>query len=142
LDFSQPTPWHFLLYRLVMVVRTNVLEYIIALFVAKNKVRLKKCLIKFQIWQSSIVQVNIYITSLRLIPKFWPVFNNQCLQVSELIWPQYVHYQCYSRRWNHNWSVWDIFFKWLKLCYGDEKMNYEKIQFECEIIDVVRSFYI
>jgi hypothetical protein len=28
----------------------------------------------------------------------------------------YVHYQCHSRRWNQNWSVWDIFFKWLKLC--------------------------
>jgi hypothetical protein len=32
-----------------MVVRKNVLEYIIALVVAKNKVRLKKCLKKFQI---------------------------------------------------------------------------------------------
>jgi hypothetical protein len=29
-----------------------------------------------------------------------------------LIWSQYVHYQCHSRRWNQNWSVWDIFFKW------------------------------
>jgi hypothetical protein len=26
--------------------------------------------------------------------------------------------------------------------YGDEKMNYEKLQFEREIIDVVRSSYI
>ena len=32
-----------------MVVRKNVLEYIIALVVVKNKVRLKKCLEKFQI---------------------------------------------------------------------------------------------
>jgi hypothetical protein len=32
-----------------MVVRKNVLEYIIALVVVKNKVRLKKCLKKFQI---------------------------------------------------------------------------------------------
>ena len=31
-------------------------------------------------------------------------------------WPQYVHYQCHSRRWIQNWSVWDIFCKWLKLC--------------------------
>jgi hypothetical protein len=31
-------------------------------------------------------------------------------------WPQYVHFQCHSRRWIQNWSVWDIFFKWLKLC--------------------------
>jgi hypothetical protein len=31
-------------------------------------------------------------------------------------WPQYVHYQCHSRRWIQNWSVWDIFFKWLNLC--------------------------
>jgi hypothetical protein len=31
-------------------------------------------------------------------------------------WPQYVHYQCNSRRWIQNWSVWDICFKWLKLC--------------------------
>ena len=53
-----------------------------------------------------------------------------------MIWSQYVHYQCHSRRWNQNWSVWDIFFKWLKLCKGDEKMSYEKIQFEREIIDV------
>jgi hypothetical protein len=36
-------------YRFVMVVRKNVLEYIIALVVAKNKVRLKECLKKFQI---------------------------------------------------------------------------------------------
>jgi hypothetical protein len=36
-------------YRFVMVVRKNVLEYIIALVVVKNKVRLKKCLKKFQI---------------------------------------------------------------------------------------------
>jgi hypothetical protein len=50
--------------RFVMVVRKNVLEHIIALVVAKNKVRLKKCLSKFQIWQSSIVQLNLYITSL------------------------------------------------------------------------------
>jgi hypothetical protein len=33
----------------VMVVRKNVLEYIIALVVFKNKVRLKKCLKIFQI---------------------------------------------------------------------------------------------
>ena len=49
MDFSQPAPWHFFFYRFVMVVRKNVLEYIIALAVAKNKVRLKKCLKKFQI---------------------------------------------------------------------------------------------
>jgi hypothetical protein len=36
-------------YRFVMVVCKNVLEYIIALVVVKNKVRLKKCLKKFQI---------------------------------------------------------------------------------------------
>ena len=31
----------------------------------------------------------------------------------------------------------------LKLCKGDDKINYEKIQwFECEIIDVVCSSYI
>jgi hypothetical protein len=36
-------------YRFVMVVRKNLLEYIVALVVAKNKVRLKKCLKKFQI---------------------------------------------------------------------------------------------
>jgi hypothetical protein len=34
-------------YRFVMVVRKNVLEYIIALVVVKNKVRLKKCLKTF-----------------------------------------------------------------------------------------------
>ena len=70
MDFSQPAPWHFFFYRFVMVVRKNVLEYIIALVVLKNKVRLKKCLKKFQIWQSSIVQINLSITSLRLILKF------------------------------------------------------------------------
>jgi hypothetical protein len=31
-------------------------------------------------------------------------------------WPQHVPYQCHSRRWIQNWSVWDISFKWLKLC--------------------------
>jgi hypothetical protein len=36
-------------YRFVMVVRKNVLEYIIALVVVKNKVRLKKCSKFFQI---------------------------------------------------------------------------------------------
>jgi hypothetical protein len=46
--------------------------------VVKNKVPLKKCLKKIQIWQSSIVQINISITSLRLIPKFRPVFDDQC----------------------------------------------------------------
>ena len=38
-------------YRFVMVVRKIVLEYIIALVIVKNKVRLKKCFNKFQIWQ-------------------------------------------------------------------------------------------
>ena len=65
-------------YRFTMVVRKNVLEYIITLVVVKNKVRLKKFLKKFQIWQSSIPQINLSITSLRLIPKFRPVFDNQC----------------------------------------------------------------
>ena len=64
-------------YRFFMVIRKNVLEYIIALVVVKNKVRLKKCLKTFQIWQSSIVQINLSITSLRIIPKFRPVFDNQ-----------------------------------------------------------------
>ena len=62
-------------YRFMQVVRKNVLEYIITLVVVKNKVRLKKCLKKFQ---SSIPQINISITSLRLIPTFRPVFDNQC----------------------------------------------------------------
>ena len=56
-----------------MVVRKNVLEYIIALVIVKNKVRLKK----FQLRQSSIVQINLSITSLRLILKFRPVFDDQ-----------------------------------------------------------------
>ena len=68
----------FLFYRFGMVVRKNVLEYIIALVVVKNQVRLKKCLKKIQIWQSSIVQINLSVTSLRLIPKYRPVFDNQC----------------------------------------------------------------
>ena len=65
-------------YRFVIVVRKNVLEYSIASVVVKNKVRLKKCLNKIQIWQSSIVQINLSITSLSLIPKFRPVFDNRC----------------------------------------------------------------
>ena len=40
MDFSHPAPWHFF-YRFVMVVRTNVLEYIIAFVVVKNKVGLR-----------------------------------------------------------------------------------------------------
>jgi hypothetical protein len=32
----------------------------------------------FQIWQSSIVQINLSITFLRLIPTFRPVFDDQC----------------------------------------------------------------
>ena len=39
----------FFFYRFMMVVRKNVLEYIITLVVVKNKVRLKRCLNKFQI---------------------------------------------------------------------------------------------
>ena len=62
-----------------MVVRKNVLEYIIALVVVKNKVRLKKCLKIFQIWQSSIVQINLSITSLRLILKFSTSFRRSML---------------------------------------------------------------
>ena len=61
-----------------MVVHKNVLEYIIALVVVKNKVRLKRCLKKIQIRQNSIVRINLSITSLRLIPKFRPAFDNQC----------------------------------------------------------------
>jgi hypothetical protein len=59
----------------MVAVRKNVLEYFIALIVVKNKVRLKKCLNKFQ---SPIVKINLSITSLRLIPTFRPVFDNQC----------------------------------------------------------------
>jgi hypothetical protein len=35
---NQPSPWHFFLDRFMMVVRKNVLEYIITLVVVKNKV--------------------------------------------------------------------------------------------------------
>ena len=58
-----------------MVVCKNVLEYIIALVVVKNKVRLKKCLknmIKFYCPNKSIY-------SLRLIPKFRPDFDRSML---------------------------------------------------------------
>ena len=98
----------------MMVVRKNVLEYIIALVVVKNKVRLKKCLRNFQIWESSIVQINLSITSLRLIPKFWPVFDNQC-SVWETIffkhspkWP--VDWNKYSPKWNRACHVWRVTF--------------------------------
>jgi hypothetical protein len=67
-----------------MVVRKNVLEYIIALVVVKNQVRLKKCLKKIQIWQSSIVQINLSITSLRLIPKFSTINVNKFLNWYDL----------------------------------------------------------
>jgi hypothetical protein len=43
--------------RFMMVVRNNVLEYIITLVVAKNKVRLKKCLNKFQIWHVFVIKM-------------------------------------------------------------------------------------
>ena len=69
---------NFFLDRFMMVVRKNVLEYIITLVAVKNKVRLKKCLKKFQIWQSYIPQINLCITSLSNITKFRPVFDNQC----------------------------------------------------------------
>jgi hypothetical protein len=39
---------------------------------------LYKALIIFQIWQGYIVQIHISITSLRLLPSFRPVFDNQC----------------------------------------------------------------
>jgi hypothetical protein len=70
------TPKSFIFYRFVMVVRKNVLEYIIALVVVKNnKVRFEKCLNKFQIVQSSIVQINLSITSLRLIKYFIYIYD-------------------------------------------------------------------
>jgi hypothetical protein len=47
----------FFFYRFMMVVHKNVLEYIITLVVVKNKVRLKKWIKKFQIWQNSIPPV-------------------------------------------------------------------------------------
>ena len=152
MDFSQPAPWHFFFYRFVMVVRKNVLEYIIALVVVKNKVRLKKC---------STINVNKFLNwcprggsrgrahparapTLKLEKiwffgvKSWFFTRNtpticapasarrNCFKCGPLppnlkswirpYWSQYVHYQCNSRRWIQNWSVWDIFFKWLKLC--------------------------
>jgi hypothetical protein len=58
-----------------MVVRKNVLEYIIALVVVKNKVRLKKGLKKFQIRQSSIVQINISIRRAEGGAKIFGVFR-------------------------------------------------------------------
>ena len=78
-------------YRFMMVVRQYVLEYIIALVFVKNKVRLKKCVKKFQIWQSSIPQINLSITSLRLISngdlfqphlKYTLTFCNTCTRTS------------------------------------------------------------
>jgi hypothetical protein len=64
MDFSQPHLGIFF-NRFVMVVRKNVLEYIIALVVVENKVRLKKCLNFFIKYDSAIVQINLSITSLR-----------------------------------------------------------------------------
>jgi hypothetical protein len=68
------------IYRFVMVVRKNVLEYIIALVFAKNKVRLKKCLKKIPIWQSSIVQINLSITSFKIntLISFWIDMTSIC----------------------------------------------------------------
>ena len=60
----------FFLDRFVMVVRKNVLEYVISLAVAKNKVRLKKCLKQFK-------YDKVLLLLLRLIPKFRPVFDDQ-----------------------------------------------------------------
>ena len=62
-----------------MVVRKNVLEYIIALVVVQNKVRLKKCLKQFQIWQSSIVQINLSITSCKINSKISTSFRRSML---------------------------------------------------------------
>jgi hypothetical protein len=63
----------------VMVVRKNVLEYIIAFVVVKNKVRLKRWLKKFQIWQSSIVQINLSITSFKINIKISTSFRRSML---------------------------------------------------------------
>ena len=63
------------IYRFMMVVRKNVLEYIIALVVVKNKVRLKKCLKFFQ--NMTTVRLYTVFIDLRLIPKVRPVFDNQ-----------------------------------------------------------------
>jgi hypothetical protein len=42
------------------------------------KQTVEKVFKKNQIWQSSIPQINISLTSVRLILKFRPVFDNQC----------------------------------------------------------------
>jgi hypothetical protein len=57
----------------------NVLEYIIALVVVKNKVRLKKCLKKLPIWQSSIVQINLSITPFKINTKISTSFRRSML---------------------------------------------------------------
>ena len=157
MDFSQPHLGIFF-YRFVMVVRKNVLEYIIALVVVKNKERLKKCLKKINtkistsfrrsmlisfwidvpggrahpvpaptlkleklwfFWRKIVIfhtkYPNNFPTSLRPAQFFLTAPPNLKSWIRPY-WPQYVHYQCHSRRWIQNWSVWDICFKWLKLC--------------------------
>jgi hypothetical protein len=94
-----------------MVVCKNVLEYIIALVVVKNKV---------------------YI--LRLISGADPGFQVRGADLNKL------------RRVEGGANIFGVFrvaFPWaINSETGDEKVNYEKLQFECEIIDVVRSSYI
>jgi hypothetical protein len=74
-----PTVWYIFFHFIIRYEKKQ-------LVVVKNKVRLKKCLKKFQIWQSSIPQINLSITSLRLIPKFRPVLDNQCYDFSIEYW--------------------------------------------------------
>jgi hypothetical protein len=93
----------------------HLLEYIITLVVVKNKVRLKKCLKKFHIWQSSILQINLSITSLRLIPKYlWhllTVTSVTCLQADkhESSVLSSTNEECVTRKWTRNsryyWSI-------------------------------------
>jgi hypothetical protein len=119
-----------------MVVRKNVLEYIIALVVVKNKVRLKKCLNKFQISSSAMTLIMYILRSIGTDPGFQVRrVHLKKLRRAEGGAKIVGVFRFYAKQ--------SYFFPILgKLYEGDEKMNYEKLQFEREIIDVVRSSYI
>jgi hypothetical protein len=55
--------------------RDKIFHYVLI----KNKVCLKKCLKKFQIWQSSIVQINLSITSFKINTKISTSFRRSML---------------------------------------------------------------
>ena len=107
-------------YRFMMDVRKNVLEYIITLVVVKNKVRLKRCLNKFQIWQSSIPQINLFILqSVHLLYKYTTRINFGFIRSLRInFWSLRINFYTYNKLLSPAHRFRNYFFVFLLSCEG------------------------